>query len=69
MLRPIDTATRERKPLTGLWQFALDGDDEETVQGELRRHVVEINRCRSSVVRAMRTLAASIMRPSWVAAP
>ena len=24
MLRPIDTATRERKPLSGLWRFALD---------------------------------------------
>ena len=42
----------------------LDGDDEKTVQRELGCHVVEINRCRSSVVRAMRTLAASIIRPS-----
>ena len=25
MLRPQDTATRERKNLDGLWQFALDG--------------------------------------------
>ena len=24
MLRPIDTATRERKALDGLWRFALD---------------------------------------------
>jgi beta-glucuronidase len=24
MLRPQDTATRERKPLTGLWRFRLD---------------------------------------------
>ena len=24
MLRPQDTSTRERKPLTGLWRFALD---------------------------------------------
>ena len=28
MLRPQDTATRERKSLTGLWQFALDGAGE-----------------------------------------
>jgi beta-glucuronidase len=27
MLRPQDTATRERKSLDGLWQFALDPDD------------------------------------------
>jgi beta-glucuronidase len=26
MLRPQDTATRERKSLDGLWQFALDAD-------------------------------------------
>jgi beta-glucuronidase len=26
MLRPSDTATRERKSLTGLWRFRLDGD-------------------------------------------
>ncbi len=24
MLRPRDTATRERKPLVGLWRFRLD---------------------------------------------
>ena len=42
----------------------LDGDDEKTVQGQLGFHVVEISRWRSSVVRAMRTLAASIIRPS-----
>jgi beta-glucuronidase len=24
MLRPRDTRTRERKPLTGLWRFRLD---------------------------------------------
>jgi beta-glucuronidase len=28
MLRPQDTATRERKPLTGLWRFRLDGAGE-----------------------------------------
>jgi beta-glucuronidase len=28
MLRPQDTATRERKSLTGLWRFALDGAGE-----------------------------------------
>jgi beta-glucuronidase len=27
MLRPQETATRERKSLTGLWRFALDPDD------------------------------------------
>ena len=26
-MRPIDTATRERKPLSGLWRFALDPGD------------------------------------------
>jgi beta-glucuronidase len=26
MLRPQDTATRERKSLNGIWQFALDAD-------------------------------------------
>ena len=25
MLRPTDTATRERKSLAGLWRFRLDG--------------------------------------------
>jgi beta-glucuronidase len=28
MLRPQDTTTRERKPLTGLWRFRLDGAGE-----------------------------------------
>jgi beta-glucuronidase len=28
VLRPQDTATRERKPLTGLWRFRLDGAGE-----------------------------------------
>ena len=28
MLRPTDTATRERKSLIGLWCFRLDGDGE-----------------------------------------
>jgi beta-glucuronidase len=28
MLRPQDTATRERKPLTGFWRFRLDGAGE-----------------------------------------
>jgi beta-galactosidase/beta-glucuronidase len=28
MLRPQDTPTRERKPLTGLWRFRLDGAGE-----------------------------------------
>ncbi len=28
MLRPSDTATRERKSLVGLWHFRLDGDGE-----------------------------------------
>src|SRR3712207_5143682 len=28
MLRPQDTLTRERKPLTGLWRFRLDGAGE-----------------------------------------
>jgi beta-glucuronidase len=28
MLRPQDTATRERKPLTGLWRFRLDAAGE-----------------------------------------
>ncbi|WP_353510524.1 beta-glucuronidase [Intrasporangium sp.] len=28
MLRPSDTATRERKSLVGLWRFRLDGDGE-----------------------------------------
>ena len=26
-MRPMDTATRERKPLNGLWRFALDPGD------------------------------------------
>lgn len=26
MLRPSDTATRERKNLNGMWQFRLDAD-------------------------------------------
>ena len=26
MLRPKDTATRERKSLDGLWRFAFDAD-------------------------------------------
>ena len=30
MLRPQDTATRERKSLNGLWRFALDPDREGT---------------------------------------
>ena len=28
MLRPRDTLTRERKSLTGLWRFRLDGAGE-----------------------------------------
>ena len=28
MLRPQDNQTRERKNLNGLWQFALDGDEQ-----------------------------------------
>src|SRR4030095_5723488 len=68
----LDDAGAEVRQLTtgkGRRDGLLDGHDEETVQRQLRRHVVEINRCRSSVVRAMRTLAASIIRPSCVAAP
>ena len=58
MLRPQDTATRERKNLNGLWRFALDPDSEGTAAdgrwaaagsirnggtGQLQRHC---RRCR-----------------------
>jgi beta-glucuronidase len=37
MLRPQDTATRERKSLTGLWRFRLDGAGEGRSAGWFRR--------------------------------
>jgi beta-glucuronidase len=37
MLRPRDTPTRERKPLDGLWRFALDGSGEGVAAGWWRQ--------------------------------